>query len=972
MRDVTKWTAEIVPDLEEELEIDLSALETFLKKGGKMQAFNAQSATHEERISYYRWMENSLSSMTDQDRRSLEHCIIRMTVMEEQDKNPEFQIPDCLKDVFGMSAGIPPHVQKLLNVAEKCDKENPKAAVSVLQSLIPQLKESNPQHAGVLSAIYLMLGTTLSEEQGEPEEAVQAFNKGIQIKYNLKETNSPSLIYHYLERGAALRKARMFARANADHEQAINLANALLKKEIALGILLEENGKHDEAVKHMKKLQKRAERIHGAGHPETQKIKKRLEQLGGPIPPIDQWPRYLAFWYTSQQHLRVCTEKTSELSEEFPVYAPISSSPHKLFIKRLNGVWKLCLPNGAFYKQAKGSTPWTAAWDDQSEVYEPNAEKPDRSSLWVDPDFPHSKESLGAGDNGVWVPVMELMDDAPLFDQIDPCDMLQGSIGDCWLITAISSAAEYPQQIRKLFGISEIPDDGKVPIRLWNRERKKWVSVTIDSFIPCWGSKTDQWWRKSGAGARPMYVKPKRSECWMMLLEKAFAKMAGGYATLDGGIPSFAWQAVSGEPVLESFIRYPPKSNDWVLIDYVWEDVKLSEQWHSTSKWRTPKVKFNGKEFFEKIKEMDRLHYLMAASTGTATTEREQLLDNGLITTHAYSIIQTYSGHNHLLLCLRNPHGRTEWKGAWGDSSRKWEEHPQIARALGFEKKVNGAFWMSFEDFHANFNTMYVCECSMPGLKASDTSSGRGGPTRTLIPLHAMQSQDDPGVVADCEEFGPIKWEVPVESVGCLEGLRLHERDGEAGGLVVRTLLFSLSDGGVPFDLKPHRAEIVGILLKQDIASAKEAGARAELLGDIADAVFATRSGNFVMSTSAYGKTPERTKKDKSEGKADALLDFRLDVMLTYSAPRLYGADEEGEPCLPEVEVNDEEVFEVVDDIEGDDEMDGAEVADLGRQGGVTDAEKAENKLSLSVSAPPKMGANVQGAAPATCCCTLQ
>ena len=77
--------------------------------------------------------------------------------------------------------------------------------------------------------------------------------------------------------------------------------------------------------------------------------------------------------------------------------------------------------------------------------------------LWVDPDFPLNFPSLGikkeeamsvAGRllNHVWCPISYVHPNKPQFpkDGIDPADLMQGNLGDCWLITAISTMAEYP------------------------------------------------------------------------------------------------------------------------------------------------------------------------------------------------------------------------------------------------------------------------------------------------------------------------------------------------------------------------------------------------------------------------------------------------------------------------------------------------------------------------------------------------
>jgi hypothetical protein len=44
----------------------------------------------------------------------------------------------------------------------------------------------------------------------------------------------------------------------------------------------------------------------------------------------------------------------------------------------------------------------------------------------------------------------------------------------------------------------------------------------------------------------------------------------------------------------------------------------------------------------------------------------------GLIPGHAYSVIAAKEANGHKLLNIRNPWGRFEWDGDWGDESPLW------------------------------------------------------------------------------------------------------------------------------------------------------------------------------------------------------------------------------------------------------------------------------------------------------------
>ena len=75
----------------------------------------------------------------------------------------------------------------------------------------------------------------------------------------------------------------------------------------------------------------------------------------------------------------------------------------------------------------------------------------------------------------------------------------------------------------------------------------------------------------------------------------------------------------------------------------------------------------------------------------------------GLVALHSYGLIQAAEvtdkyGNLVRLVQLRNPWGKFEWHGDWGDESDLWT--PQLIRQLGFSKNVNdGLFWMNIDDF---------------------------------------------------------------------------------------------------------------------------------------------------------------------------------------------------------------------------------------------------------------------------------
>lgn len=65
---------------------------------------------------------------------------------------------------------------------------------------------------------------------------------------------------------------------------------------------------------------------------------------------------------------------------------------------------------------------------------------------WTDPHFPPSEESLGKIENvdtGRWMRISDILNKPALFDgKIEPKDVIQGSLGDCYFLSALAALAE--------------------------------------------------------------------------------------------------------------------------------------------------------------------------------------------------------------------------------------------------------------------------------------------------------------------------------------------------------------------------------------------------------------------------------------------------------------------------------------------------------------------------------------------------
>merc|ERR1719491_184292 len=106
--------------------------------------------------------------------------------------------------------------------------------------------------------------------------------------------------------------------------------------------------------------------------------------------------------------------------------------------------------------------------------------------------------------------------------------------------------AEVRNGIDNLFISKEFDPRGKYRIQLFDGTadsgRGAWRTFTIDDYIPC-----DRKKHEADGSAAPRFSRPNGDELWVMLLEKAFAKMCGSYEQLEGGSTIWALRAMTGD-----------------------------------------------------------------------------------------------------------------------------------------------------------------------------------------------------------------------------------------------------------------------------------------------------------------------------------------------------------------------------------------------------------------------------------------
>lgn len=302
--------------------------------------------------------------------------------------------------------------------------------------------------------------------------------------------------------------------------------------------------------------------------------------------------------------------------------------------------------------------------------------------------------------------------------KIEPNDIQQGGLGNCWLMAALAALSEHEGAVESIFLTKEVNPRGKYKVRLFDPQEEKWKHIVVDEFVPCMYSKyaADKIWRDEKTQMpKTMFATPHGKEIWVMIIEKAFAKLCGSYAALEGGFTEWGVMCMTGQPAW----RYELNGDKFMRNDIVpMVDPNNPHDKRAVGFGPRPEESYDVDEFFKVI----RYHHQNGAVLCCGGVKKGSTAkDMGLISGHAFSLLQVEEVRQSMtsvtkfrMVQIRNPWGTGEWTGDWSDKSPKWEEYPNVAQTLGhvIGGKDDGAFWMEWHDFCNFWGYVGVVDCT--------------------------------------------------------------------------------------------------------------------------------------------------------------------------------------------------------------------------------------------------------------------
>lgn len=355
---------------------------------------------------------------------------------------------------------------------------------------------------------------------------------------------------------------------------------------------------------------------------------------------------------------------------------------------------------------------------------------------------------------------------------ISPARIRQGKLGTCWFLAAVAGLAE-----KKGFIESQLFDNAKqlrqnVPLPpgatsliLYGPDGQPKLLI-LDHYFPM-------------SGAKLIFAQSTDThELWIPLLEKAFAKLRGGYENIQGGVPSTALHALTGaatERLEHTEIDYPmdlwkdltsAKTDGDIIVAGTYEtpnplsgfavlcapctrccspmDIlacltcprplrRCTSQccrrhcWGCyaffTLWWKATKA------FFGSI-----LAFFFCPCIACGICERLSIYaTKGLVPSHAYSLVSVHDVPMCCGLCrkrlikLRNPWGEQEWNGPWSDNSCLWCcIKTKEKDTIGYTRRNDGVFFMAINDYARHFANTSICHSRIGWMNVTVPTVIRG------------------------------------------------------------------------------------------------------------------------------------------------------------------------------------------------------------------------------------------------------
>ena len=261
-------------------------------------------------------------------------------------------------------------------------------------------------------------------------------------------------------------------------------------------------------------------------------------------------------------------------------------------------------------------------------------------------------------ENIEWKPCREILnkkDVRILPEKIGPEHFTQGNIGDCYFISCIKSLSQIPQLLHFIMGLTDKNLDNINPkqFKVNFFIDGEWKTMIIKDSFPCINKRGKY---------ELIGVKPNDNELFMMILEKAWALLNGGYDQIEGGNRLYIFELFLGASS-KYFYTTPRDSEEKML-----KSINRNENYFGT-------LSLCGADYYretEDLKKKINNNEINPENYDKNKLLREKLIKKG--GKHAYCVLKSFEiqindkentefilnkCNSYKFLVIFNPHGKT-------------------------------------------------------------------------------------------------------------------------------------------------------------------------------------------------------------------------------------------------------------------------------------------------------------------------
>ena len=318
-----------------------------------------------------------------------------------------------------------------------------------------------------------------------------------------------------------------------------------------------------------------------------------------------------------------------------------------------------------------------------------NQKKPKNNELYKDDIFPPNDNSLlGKNSNGEfldanegnckmihnqeieWKRISDIIPKPVIFENVIDINNLRfGRISYIYFYSVLSALSQFPSIFSKIIITKEYNPSGFYKLLLFIDG--EFQIVYIDDYFPCIKNTNILY-----------FIKPLNFEFWALLIEKAWAKINGGYQNIINSWPIDFFRALTGSS----------------CVELIHEEL-------------------NSEELFNELYYADK-NYGFCISLSNSNKE---VVKKGLLNYHMYILVECEKiemGKNlYLHLCkFKDPTGESNWIGDWNEKSELWNE--KIRKKIN-KNKLNlkkGEFWICIQDIKKYFIRSDLCHMIYDGF----------------------------------------------------------------------------------------------------------------------------------------------------------------------------------------------------------------------------------------------------------------